>query len=67
MTLDFERTTLYLSVAMSNPANQLPSYELDNTSQANNNYFCIPVGHAPSEIKNIQVVVQKENREEVGL
>ncbi len=51
---------------MSNPANQLPSYESYTIVQANSGYFCLPLGHAPTEIKHNQVVVKKENRGDEG-
>ncbi len=62
LTLDFERSTLYLSVTMSNPTNQLPSYESNAIAQANSNYFCLPMGHTSAVIKSNQVVVKRENK-----
>ncbi len=46
---------------MSNPANQLPSYESDTIVQANSN-ICLLMDCNPMEIKYNQVVVKKENR-----
>ncbi len=47
---------------MSNPINQLPSNESYTIMQANSNYFCLPMGHTPLEIKCNEVVVKKENK-----
>ncbi len=48
---------------MSNPSNQLHSYESDTITQANSSYFCGPI---PVEIKHNQVVVKNENRRDEG-
>ncbi len=66
MTSVFERPTQYPSVTMTNPANQLPSYDSDVIAQANSSYFCLPTGHTPMGIERNQVVVKKENRGEEG-
>ncbi len=51
---------------MTNPANDLPSYDSDTIAQANNSYFCLSTGCTPTEIKRNQVVAKKENRGEEG-
>ncbi len=61
LSLDLEWSTLYLSVFVSNPANNFPSYESDTIAQANSSYFCLPLRHTPAEIKGNKVVVKKEN------
>ncbi len=66
LTSDFERPTHYSSVTMTNPANQLPSYDSDAIAQADSSYFCLPMGRTPAEIEHNQVVVKKENSEEEG-
>ncbi len=47
---------------MSNPANQLPSYELDTIVQSNSNHFCLPTDCTPAGIGHYKVVAKKENR-----
>ncbi len=51
---------------MTNPANQLPSYDSDANAQANSSYFCLSRGHTPTEIERNQVFVKKEKRGEEG-
>ncbi len=51
---------------MTNPANQLPSYDSDTIAQANSGYFCLSMGRTPAEIEHNQVVVKKEKRGEEG-
>ncbi len=46
---------MYLSITMSNPVNQRPSYKSNTITQAD------PMGHTPVEIKHNHVVVMKEN------
>ncbi len=66
MTSDFERPAQYPSFTMTNPANQLPSYDSETIAQANSSYFCLSTGHIPTEIEHNQVVVMNENRGEEG-
>ena len=66
LTSDFERPTQDPSVTMTNPANQLPSYDSDAIAQANSSYFCFPMGRIPTEIERYQVVAKNENRGEEG-
>ncbi len=51
---------------MSNPANKFPSYESVTVVQDNSNYFCLPMGCTPAEIKHNQVVIKKDIRGEEG-
>ncbi len=55
-----------MSVTMSNPTNQLPSYKIDTIVQANIIYYYLLMGNASKEIKHNKVVVKKENRGEEG-
>ncbi len=41
LTSDLERSTIYVSVTMSNPTNQLPFFESNTIAQANSSYFCL--------------------------
>ncbi len=66
MTSDFERPSQYPSVTMTNPANQLPSYDYHAIAQANSSYFCLSTGCTPAEIERNQVVVKKAKRGEEG-
>ncbi len=66
MTSDFQRPNQYLSVAMTNPANQLPSYDSNAIAQANSSYFCLSTSCTPTNIEHNQVVVKKEKRGEEG-
>ncbi len=52
--------------SISNPTNQLPSYESETTVQANNNYYCLPRGHTPMQIKHNQVVVKNKWKGDEG-
>ncbi len=67
MTLDFYRPTLYPSVTMTNPANQLPSYASDTIAQPNSGYCYLPTCCTLAEIEHSRVVVKKENIGEEGL
>ncbi len=51
---------------MSNPANQLLSYEFDTIVQASSIYFFLPMGLTPGEIKQNQVDVKNGNRGDEG-
>ncbi len=51
---------------MTNPTNQLPSYDSDAIAKANSTYFCLSTGHTPTEIEYNQVVVKKENIDKEG-
>ncbi len=62
LTSDFERHTHYSSVTMTNPVNQLPSYDSDAIAKANSSYFWLPTGCTPVETECNQVVVKNENK-----
>ncbi len=47
---------------MTNPANQLPSYDSDTSTKANSNYSCLPMGCTPVKIEHNQMVVKTGKR-----
>ncbi len=51
---------------MTNPVNQIFSYDSDAIAKANSNYFCLSTGRTPAEIERNQVVVKKEQRGKEG-